>query len=94
MTFRLRPEAEADIERISLYIAKDNLAAAKRWLDEVELRCKRLGEMPGIGVARPDVRPNLRMLVMGNYLILYHVIETEVEIVRVVHGARLWQELL
>jgi toxin ParE1/3/4 len=70
MSFRLRPEAETDIESIARYIAEENPSAARRWVDDLYLRCQRLGGMPGMGVARPDVRPNLRMLVMGNYLIL------------------------
>ncbi len=31
--------------------------------------------MPAMGVARFDVRPNLRMFPVGNYLILYQEIE-------------------
>jgi len=57
------------------------------------LRCKRIGEMPGMGVARPDVRPDLRTFPAGNYLILYREIDNGAEIVRVVHGARHWQKL-
>ena len=94
MTFRLRPEAEADIEAIALYIADDNPPAAGRWLDEIYVRCKRPGEMPGMGVARSDVRPDLRTSPAGNYLILYREIDNGAEIVRVVHGARHWQKLL
>lgn len=94
MTFRLRPEAEADIEGIALYIAKDNPLAAKRWFDDIHRKCQRLGETPGMGVARPDVRPGLRLFPVGNYLILYREIEQGAEIVRVLHGARRWQELL
>ena len=62
MTFRLRPEAEADIEAIALYIAEDNYSAAQRWYDEIYRRCKRLGEMPGMGVARPDIRQWQKLL--------------------------------
>jgi toxin ParE1/3/4 len=93
MTFRLRPEAEADIEAIALYISEDSPAAARRWFDEMHLRCKRIGEMPGMGIARPDVRPDLRTFPPGNYLILYREIDSGAEIVRVVHGARHWQKL-
>ena len=50
--------------------------------------------MPGMGVARPDIRPELRTFPVGNYLILYREIENGAEIVRVVHGAREWQKLL
>jgi toxin ParE1/3/4 len=94
MSFRLRPEAEADIERIALYIAADNPAAARRWIDEFHRRCELLGSMPEMGVAKPEIRPNLRMFAMGNCLILYQPVEGRAEIVRVIHGARKWQELL
>ncbi|MGL5114236.1 MAG: type II toxin-antitoxin system RelE/ParE family toxin [Beijerinckiaceae bacterium] len=94
MTVRLRPEAEADIEGIALFIANDNPVAARNWLADIQLRCQRLGAMPGMGVARFDLRPNLRMFPVGSYLILYQEIGGGVEIVRVLHGARQWQELL
>lgn len=94
MTFRLRPQAEADIEAIALYIAQDNPVAARNWFNDIYSSCQKLGLMPGMGVARFDVRPNLRMFVVGNYLILYQQIENGVDIVRVLHGARQWRELL
>ncbi|RWE37113.1 MAG: type II toxin-antitoxin system RelE/ParE family toxin [Mesorhizobium sp.] len=94
MSLRLRPEAEADIEAITVYIAEDSPSAALRWYDEIFARCQRISEMPGMGVARPEVRADLRTLPVGNYLILYRQIEGGAEIVRVVHGARRWQELL
>lgn len=94
MNFRIRPEAERDIERIAVYIAADNPKASQKWVDDVQHRCGLLGSMPEMGVARPDVRPNLRISVLGNYLILYQVAEGEAEIVRVIHGARKWQDLL
>ena len=94
MTFRLRPEAEADIGGVALYIARDNPVAARDWLKDIHRRCQRLGSMPAMGVARFDVRPNLRLFPAGDYLILYQAIDGGVEIVRVLHGARRWQELL
>lgn len=94
MTFRLRPEAEADLEGVALCIAADNPLAARNWLNDIYLPCQRLGATPGMGIARFDVRPNLRLFPVGSYLILYQGIAEGVEIVRVLHGARLWQELL
>lgn len=44
--------------------------------------------MPGIGLARPDIRPQLRMVPVRNYLVLYREVAGRAEIVRVVHGAR------
>ncbi|UXN61833.1 type II toxin-antitoxin system RelE/ParE family toxin [Phyllobacterium zundukense] len=94
MIVRLRPQAETDIERIVLYIAEDSPTAARRWYDEIYDLCGRVGEMPRMGTARPEVRPDLRTFPMGNYLVLYREIDKDVEIVRVIHSARQWQELL
>jgi len=94
MSFRLRPEAEADIAAVTLYIAEHNPRAAQAWYNDTLHHCRQLGQMPGMGVARPDVRPNLRTFPVGNYLILYQQVGRGAEIVRVIHGARQWQDLL
>ncbi|MGE0005999.1 MAG: type II toxin-antitoxin system RelE/ParE family toxin [Parvibaculaceae bacterium] len=94
MSFRLRPEAKADIEGIARHIAGDNPPAARRWIEDTYRHCRRLGEMPGMGATRFDVRHGLRLFPAGNYLILYREIDDGAEIVRVIHGARQWQDLL
>jgi toxin ParE1/3/4 len=94
VTFRLRPLAEADIEGIVFHIARDSPGAARQWLEEAHERFRNLALMPGMGAPRFDIRPDLRLLPMGAYLILYREIAGGVEIVRVLHGARCWQELL
>jgi toxin ParE1/3/4 len=94
VSFRLTPRAEADITAIALYIAEDNPTAAVRWYNEMLRHCRNLGEAPDMGVARPDVRPDLRTFPAGNYMILYRKLVEGAEIVRVVHGARQWQKLL
>lgn len=94
MSFQLRPKAKADIESIALYIAEDDPSAAERWIEDAYRHCRRLGEMPGMGAARFDVQPGLRMFPAGKYLILYREVDDGAEIVRIIHGARQWQELL
>ena len=94
MTFHLRPQAEADLEDIALYIAEDNVQAARQWIEDMYALCQQLGEMPSMGVAKPYIRSGLRMLPAGGYLILYQEVDKGVEIVRVIHGARQWQDLL
>ena len=94
MSFQLRPQAEADIEAIVLYIAEDSPQAARRWTETIYTCCQRLGEMPEMGVARSDIREGLRTFPVGNYLVLYRQVENGAEIVRVVHGARQWEALL
>ncbi len=94
MGFRLSPEAKADIKAVAHYIAKDNRHAAERWFQEVHEKCERIGQMPRIGVSRFDVRPGLRSLPFRNYLILYREAKGGVEIIRIIHGARQWQDLV
>jgi toxin ParE1/3/4 len=93
MTFRFSAQAEADIQEIAAYIALDNFGAALSWLDIVDQKADRLGQMPKSGV-KVDARPGLRLFPFGNYLMLYRETETGIEVVRVVHGARQWQKLL
>ncbi len=50
--------------------------------------------MPKMGVAHPEIRPDLRVFASGNYLLAYREVDGGVEIVRILHGARKWQELL
>lgn len=95
MSFELRPAAEADLAAIAEHIAADNPRAARAWLEDIHMRCRRLGSTPGMGVSRDDARPGLRMFPVGNYLILYRALGAErIEIVRVLHGARMWMQLL
>lgn len=91
MSFRLLPQAEADI---SLYIAYDNKTAAHRWADAIFAQCERLAAMPELGVAREEIRPDLRMMPTGNYVILYRRSGGDIEIVRVLDSRRKWQDLL
>jgi len=73
---------------IWLHIATDNPAAADRVLDHFSGAETRLARHPELGHARPDIAPDLRLLVVGQYLMLYRRIDGGVEIVRVTHGAR------
>jgi toxin ParE1/3/4 len=81
-------QAEIDLIEIWTYVARDNPDAADRLLDRIEDACVRLAETPHLGPARPDLAADLRYFVVGEYLILYRERGRNVEIVRIVHGAR------
>jgi len=82
------PRAGADLDDIWLHIALDNPAAADLLIDRIVRRILDLEDHPRLGPARPEISPEARMLIVGDYLILYKVTEADVTIVRVVHGAR------
>lgn len=80
--------ARQDLIDIWRYIAPNNPAAADALLDRIDEKCALLARNPRLGAERSDIRPGLRYLVVGEYLILYRIIEHGIEIVRVVHGRR------
>ena len=80
--------ADEDLIAIWSYIAVDNISAADRVLDAIEARWDNLARHPYSGVARDDIAPGIRHLVSGEYLTLYRLSGSTIEIVRVLHGRR------
>jgi toxin ParE1/3/4 len=87
-------QSDQDVEAIADYIAQDSPQAAFQWVCDIEEKLDAIAFSPGIGRERPDVQKGLRTIAFGNYLICYRQISGGVEILRVFHGARLWQDLL
>lgn len=81
-------EAELDRTEIALHIARDNPAAADRWLETIDGKCRRLAQTPELGRKRFELAPNLRSLSAGNYVIFYRPISDGIQLIRVLHGAR------
>jgi toxin ParE1/3/4 len=71
-----------------------SLTTSDRFLEAVEKAYKRLAEMPGLGVLRDYGNPALSGMRVWpvpkfpKYLIFYRATDTELEILRVLHGAR------
>ncbi len=82
--------AETELRAIWRIIANEKPAAADRILLAIDQKIERLRDFPDLGVPRHDIRPGMRMLIEGNYLVLYAHLEAEsrVEIVSVIDGRR------
>ena len=80
--------AREDLIGIWTHVAEDDAAAADRVLDRLDEAASHLAHNPQMGPARDDIRPGLRYLVSGSYLLLYRVTDDGIEIVRAVHGRR------
>lgn len=80
--------ADEDLIEIWSCIAVENMSAADRVLDAIEARWDNLARHPYSGVARDDIAPGIRHLVSGEYLTLYRLSDSAIEIVRVLHGRR------
>jgi toxin ParE1/3/4 len=90
-----RPRAEEDLLDIYATIGRHDFAAAERTYSAIEVQVGHLANHPRLGPRRPDIRPNMRILVERPYMILYRTIpDTDdgpidsVVIVRIIDGRR------
>jgi toxin ParE1/3/4 len=81
-------QAEEDMLAIAQYIAADNPTAAANWLDKNERTLALLASQPYLGEAVNHIRPGLRRISQGNYLLFYEPTDDGIILVRVLHGAR------
>ena len=87
--YRVSHRARKDLDDIWLYIARDSIESANRFVDLLTDKFPLLADSPRIGRQREDLMPDLRSFPVKNYLIFYRPLgKTGVSIVRVVHGAR------
>lgn len=59
-----------------------------RLIGRIEAACRSVCEFPQAGPARDTLAPGLRVTFEGRYAIYYRFTESELAIVRVLHGAR------
>ncbi len=79
--------AEKDLIQIWLSIAENSVADADQFLDLLNSRIDSPADFPDRGPARPDIARGARILIEGNYLIFYRQLKSDIEVLRVVHGA-------
>jgi toxin ParE1/3/4 len=91
---RLTPRAKRNLQAIWRHIAEDNPKAADRLITRIFDKLERVGTHPGIGGPRPELSKDARLLIEGNYLVIYEPKPNFVLVVAVVHGARDLREIL
>ena len=81
-----------DLADIVDYIARDNPGAAKRIVSRLWSAVKSLSRQPEMG--RPGRVYGTRELVVSDtpFIVPYRIVESEVQILRVLHGARKWPD--
>jgi toxin ParE1/3/4 len=90
--FRLAPEAEAELDEIWLYIARESGSTdiATRAVENIAEHFWLLAQYPYLGRARDkDLRPGLRSFPAGDHLIVYRIAEEDVVLIlHILHGRR------
>ena len=96
--YKARPRADEDLVEGAKWIFADNPQAARRFLDVVFETFDRLAEFPESG---PLARLKNHRLVgvrfcvlpppFNRWLIFYQIVNSEVEILRVIYGTQNWR---
>ncbi len=82
-----------DLEAIRMFISRDSARLADRFIRWVTLSVEQLDRFSFSGAVVPELnREDIREMVRGNYRVIYRATEELVEIIRVYHGARLFDE--
>lgn len=82
------PAARDDLVEIGDFIATDNPARAYTFVTEIEAKMVQAARHPARFPARDDLHQGLRSARHGRYLIFFTEVGDEVQVVRVLHGAR------
>jgi toxin ParE1/3/4 len=94
MKLRYTPRARSDLAEIHDYIAQDNPQAARRVIQIIRKAAEALAQNPLVGKAGRVA--GTRELTVGRFpFMLAYCVETEeVQILSVIHTARMWPESL
>jgi toxin ParE1/3/4 len=85
---RLSPRALDDLAEITDWIARDDPARARTFVDELREACRDLGPFPRAYPPAPQFGETARRRLYGNYLIIYDLDDAGVIVLTVVHAAR------
>jgi toxin ParE1/3/4 len=79
--------ASRDIERIMTAIADyGSFDAAEQFLTDLNAKCTKLSQFPGMGRRRNELYFGLRSFPIGQYLIFYCEIQDGIEVTRIASG--------
>lgn len=87
-------QARADVLDIWEYIAADNAAAADKLIRRLDEVVRLLAQQPELGSPQDKYRVGLRCMPVGTYLIFYDQVPDAIRVIRILHGARRWEDLI
>ena len=87
-------QAREDALDIWEYIAEDNAAAADNLPLRINAVNRLLAENPKLGSPQDKYRIGMRCMPVGSYLIFYEPIPKAIRILRILHAARRWDDLI
>jgi toxin ParE1/3/4 len=86
--------ADRDLEAIWLHVSKYNHRAADRLIRRLTRKFSQLSVSPDLGEREPRLGERIRRVIVDRYLVFYERGDDAITIVRVIHSARRWEDLL
>ncbi len=87
------PQALRDLDAIRRYIARDDPAAARRWVTRLQARARLAASASLAGRIVPEVdKADVREVFLRSYRIVYRVRDEEVSVLTVFEGHRLFPD--
>ncbi|MBI4006836.1 MAG: type II toxin-antitoxin system RelE/ParE family toxin [Gammaproteobacteria bacterium] len=94
MKLRWTPHSIADLRAIHDYIAEDSHENALRMIDRLTSREDQIIAFPQSGRMVPETeREDIREIIEAPYRIIYHVLPECIDVLTVMHGARILREI-
>ena len=85
--------APAQLHDIHTFVGRSSPRYATKVVDRLTRRSQQIATFPRSGRIVPEANDvNIREVLEGPYRIIYHLLEDEIDIITVVHGARQWLE--
>ena len=88
MRLELSRYVEDDLDAIADFIAQDNPSRAVTFIQDIRKKFADIERTPLIYQLRPDIGEEARMATVGNYVILFRILDNVVRIERIAYGAR------
>jgi len=90
-TLRYSSEALDNLADIAAYvtISTDSEQLAARLVEQLRGKCRKIASLPGrLGRDRSELRPSMRSVAHGNYVIFFRYLDDTLEVVAVLEGHR------
>ena len=85
--------ARAQLRDIRAFVAHSSPQYATKVVDRLTKRSQQIATFPRSGRIVPEANNvNIREVIEGPYRIIYHILEDEIDVIAVVHGARQWPD--
>jgi toxin ParE1/3/4 len=89
VTVKWHRSARADLAELAAFIAAESPSAASRILDEIQRQAGLLLDYPELGRPGRVAGTRERAITGTPFVVVYHI-ETDIVVLRILHGARRW----